>query len=254
VGWKKHDLFFRVVELPFTLGVLCHACYIVFLMSDETRWTWYYTSWILLASLLLARVTSLVLRPVEGSPRSGLAVLLPWVCLLGLIAAWVKISFLHDYRHADNGESTLFEQVAEAKGIGTAFAFDKPGRIAYYSSIRVITLDNLMGNILFQRDLIAQGVNAYAAATGVDTFIGPPVPLNRSGYTNFCQTRYLDSVLFHCVQTGPDAWMPTSVEVYSRIPHADVGALQLDPNQLLWTEQGKVSFWRITPTVARAAE
>jgi hypothetical protein len=36
--------------------VLCHACYIVFRMSDETRWSWYYTSWVLLASLLLARI------------------------------------------------------------------------------------------------------------------------------------------------------------------------------------------------------
>ena len=254
VGWKRRDLFFRAVELPFALGVLCHACYIVFFMSDETRWTWYYTSWVLLASVLLARVTSLLLRTVPGRPRIALATLLACVCLLGLMAAWVKISFLHDYRHSDDSESTLFEQVAESKGIHTAFSFDKPGRIAYYSNIRVITLDNLMGNMDFQRELVAEGVAAYAAGTGVDTFIGPPVPLNRGGFSNFCEMLYLDSVLFHCIQTGPDTWMPTSVEVYSRIPHADVGALQLDPKQLLWTEQGQVSFWRIVPMVTRAAE
>ena len=40
LGWKRRDLFFRLVELPFVLGVLCHACYIVFRMSDETRWSW----------------------------------------------------------------------------------------------------------------------------------------------------------------------------------------------------------------------
>ena len=251
LGWKRRDLFFRVVELPFALGVLCHACYIVFRMSDETRWSWYYTSWVLLASLLLARVTSFLLPHLArllARPRSVLAMGLAWVCLLGLLAGWVKISFLHFYREPDTGQPFFLQQVAESKGLHTAFSFDKPGQIAYYTTIRVIPLDDLMGNMDFQWQLIARGINRYAADHGVDTFIGPPVPLNGEGYKNFCQAIYLDSMLFHCIQTGPATWMPVSVDVYSRVPHSYVGSLQLGPAQLLWTQPGQVSFWRIQPT------
>lgn len=250
LAWKKRDLFFRAVELPFALGVLCHACYIVFRMSDETRWSWYYTSWVLLASLLLARVASLLLPPIATLLRRSCTVLsqsLAWVCLLLLPVAWFKISYLHFYRDPDSGQPLFLQQVAQSNEIHTAFSFDKPGQIAYYTTIHVIPLDNLMGNMNFQRELIARGVTRYAADHDVDTFIGPPVPLNRDGYKNFCQVVYLDSMLFHCIQTGEATWMPVSVDVYSRIPHAYVGSLQLDPKQLLWTQPGQVSFWRIQP-------
>jgi hypothetical protein len=250
LGWKRRDLFFRVVELPFALGVLCHASYIVFRMSDETRWSWYYTSWVLLASLLLARVTALLLPHLArllGRPRSALAMALAWACLLVLFAGWLKISYLHFYRYPNSGQPLFLQQVADSKGLHTAFSFDKPGQIAYFTTIRVIPLDNLMGNMDFQRQLIAQGINRYASDHAVDTFIGPPVPLNADGYKDYCQAIYLDSVLLHCIQTGPATWMPVSVDVYSRVPHAYVGTLQLDSAQLLWTQPGQVSFWRIKP-------
>jgi len=250
LGWKRRDLFFRAVELPFALGVLCHASYIVFRMSDETRWSWYYTSWVLLASLLLSRVTSLLLPPLarlQAHSRSILTQSLAWVCLLVLLIGWVKISYLRFYRDPDSGQPTYLQQVAQSKGLHTAFSFDKPGQIAYFTSIRVIPLDDLMGNMDFQRQLIASGVNQYAADHGVDTFIGPPVPLDDAGYKDFCQVIYLDSMLFHCMQTAPATWMPISVDVYSRVPHAYVGSLQLDQNQLMWTQAGQVSFWRIQP-------
>jgi hypothetical protein len=254
LGWKRRDLFFRAVELPFTVGVLCHACYIVFRMSDETRWSWYYTSWVLLASLLLARVTSLLLphlaRLLHRS-LSALAMTMAWACLLLLLASWVKISFLNFYRSPNSGQPLFLEQVAQSKGLHTAFSFDKPGQIAYYTSIRVITLDDLMGNMAFQRQLISEGINRYAADHEVDTFIGPPVPLNNDGDHNFCHVIYLDSILFHCIQTGPQTWMPVSVDVYTRIPHAYVGTLQLDQKQLLWTQPGQVSFWRIQPAAEK---
>jgi len=252
LGWKRRDRFFRAVELPFALGVLCHACYIVFRMSDETRWSWYYTSWVLLASLLMARVTSLLLQPLaslRGRSHSVLAQSMAWACLLVLLVGWVKISYLRFYRDPDSGQPIYLEQVAQSKGLHMAFSFDKPGQIAYFTSIRVIPLDDLMGNMDFQRQLIAQGVNRYAADHGVDTFIGPPVPLDDSGYKEFCQVIYLDSMLFHCIQTGPATWMPDRVEVYSRVPHAYVGSLQLDQKQLLWTQPGQVSFWRILPAL-----
>ena len=248
---KKRDLFFRAVELPFALGVLCHAAYIVFRMTGETRWSWYYTSWVLLASLLLARVTSLLLPSLAAllaRSQSFLAQSLAWACLLLLLVTWFKISYLHFYRDPDSAQPLFFQQIAQSTGLHTAFSFDKPGQIAYYTTIHVIPLDNLMGNMDFQRQLIARGVNRYAADHAVDTFIGPPVPLNRDGYRIFCQVVYLDSMLFHCVQTGDATWMPVSVDVYSRIPHAYVGTLQLDPRQLLWTQPGQVSFWRIQPT------
>jgi hypothetical protein len=257
LGWKRRDLFFRVVELPFTLGVLCHATYIVFRMSGETRWSWYYTSWILLASLLLARVASLLLPPLAkrlGRAPTALAMPIAWACLLLLATAWVKESYLNFYRCPNPGYLIDFEPTAEANGLRLAFAFDKPGQTAYYTPLRVIPLDNLMGNLDFQRQLVAEGVNRYASVNAVDSFIGPPVPFDRSAQQSFCEVLYLDSVLFHCIQTGPSAWMPTSVDVYSRIPHSYVGTLQLSPSQLLWTGNDEISLWRIVPQTADKRE
>ena len=174
-------------------------------------------------------------------------------CLLVLLAGWVKISFLHFYRSPDSGPPYFLQQVAGSRGLHTAFSFDKPGQIAYYTTIRVIPLDDLMGNMDFERQLIARGINGYAADHSVDTFIGPPVPLNIDGYKDFCQVIYLDSMLFHCIQTGIATWMPVSVNVYSRASRIPMsGVCNWVRRSCFGPQPGQVSFWRIQPIQSTA--
>lgn len=92
MAWKGRDAFFFTIEVPFAFGVLLHAAYITFYMSSETRWSWYYTSWILLASILLARIGALAL--VRRPRLAGLACAL---CVLVLAGLWFKLSYRKFY-------------------------------------------------------------------------------------------------------------------------------------------------------------
>lgn len=245
VALRKRDLFFRVIEVPFAFGVVCHALYIALFMSNETRWSWYYTSWILLASLLLARAASLVVEPRGRAWLSHMW--LSAASLLALVIVWTAISYprlllpVHD-------AGDVSAQMLDKSGVKTVFTFDKPGRLAYLSHVRVIPLDALMGDVHFEREL-AKGVNAYVLKNRVDGFIGPPVPFDRDGASSICRRTYLDSVEFFCAPTSDGTWMPTKVEVFSRMTGADAGPLALKESDLLSTQAGEVSIWRLEPDV-----
>ena len=67
--WRKQrDRWFLFAELPFFLGILMHAAYITLRMTEETRWTWYYVSWAMLAALTASRATGM---PVSGGSGKG---------------------------------------------------------------------------------------------------------------------------------------------------------------------------------------
>jgi hypothetical protein len=245
VAIRKRDLFFRVVELPFFLGVLCHAAYIVLKMSSETRWSWYYTSWILLGAVLLARAGSVVLaeRRWLVAPMSAGIVLL-------LAVAWVKVSYHMKYLGPDFRPTAAFNQIVyDQAGIHSAFVYDEPGVIAYYSDIRLVPLDGLMGDVAFQHGLATKGVNAVAMADHINGFIGPPVPYDEADAKGYCETIFLSAVKMHCVADGPGQWQVTGAEIYSRVPSASAGTLRLERDQLVWSQKKRVAVWSILPSV-----
>ena len=64
--WRKQrDRWFLFAELPFFFGILMHAAYITLRMTRETRWTWYYVSWALLAALTASRAAACLFRAVR---------------------------------------------------------------------------------------------------------------------------------------------------------------------------------------------
>jgi len=244
----KRDLFFRVVELPFTLGVLCHGAYIVFRMSSETRWSWYFTSWMLIAGIMAARVVADIAGRLPAAVAPALKSALAYGCLLFLAAVWVKSSYLHTTRMADTGRPTDFQDaVANTAGIHTALAFDYPGRFAYYSDVRIVPLDGLMGDRHFQQELATGGIAQYVAVNHIQGFIGPAIPMDDATAANFCHHIHNGAVQFNCVQTGPNAWDVRSANVYSRLPHGFAGTLLLDDADIVWTEPNLVSVWRLHP-------
>src|SRR6185312_1155818 len=68
--WRKqNDRWFQFAELPFFVGIVLHGSYITLRMTGETRWTWYYVSWALLAALTASRATACLFRMAPN--RSG---------------------------------------------------------------------------------------------------------------------------------------------------------------------------------------
>ena len=196
--WRR-DLFFRTVEVPFALGVLCHAAYIAFVMSSETRWSWYYTSWILLASVLMARVASILLEQ-----RRVLVTPVGVVCVLILAVGWWKGSYKRIVYGPEMIPPASFNEVVyKQAGLRRVFAYDQPGLLAYYSDVKIVPLDGLMGDMKFQKDLATKGIQAVAEENHIDGFIGPPVPITDSTQKPLCETVYLSTEQFHCVPSGP---------------------------------------------------
>lgn len=245
VAVRKRDRFFRVVELPFFLGVVCHGAYIVLRMSIETRWSWYYTSWILLAAVLLARAGSVVLaeRKWIVAPVSAVIVVL-------LAVAWVKVSYRKIYLGPDFRPTAALNETIEAAKIHSAFVYDEPGVMAYYSNVRMVPLDGLMGDLKFQHDLATKGVNAVAVEDHIDGFIGPPVPFGEADAEGYCEKMFLSAAKLNCAADGPGQWQVTGVDIYSRVPNVSAGNLRLDRDQLVWSERKRVAVWRIHPSAA----
>jgi hypothetical protein len=238
----SNDTFFRVVELPFTFGVLIHACYIAFVLSSETRWSWYYTSWILLASILFSRVLALILASRSIALRNGLAI----TSLVVLFLVWLGMS---ERKLAHFNPATVAvgyqENMSDRLHLHTVLAFDKPGRMAYYTDVRVIALDGLMGDLNFQHDLATKGIAAIDAKDHVEGFVGPPQPLDAGGRTLFCDHVFLSAVQFHCVSSGEGQWIIDGVEVFARLTGASAGRLALPPQNLVWNFPHEVAVWRL---------
>jgi hypothetical protein len=245
VALQKRDTFFRVVEVPFLLGVIVHGSYILLRMSSETRWTWYYTSWILLGAVLLARAGSVVL-----APRQWLVAPTAVILVLFMAGGWVKFSYKRCYLGPSlRPPQSLIDAVSRKSGIRNAFVFDEPGYLAYFSDLKLIPLDGLMGDVAFQHDLATKGVHAVATKYQIDGFIGPGEPFDKASANNYCDQLFLASVELHCEADGPGQWRVISADVYSRVPSALAGRLQLDQDQIVWSEKNLLTVWRITPTV-----
>jgi hypothetical protein len=243
VAINKRDLFFRVVEVPFTLGVLIHAGYIVLRMSSETRWSWYYTSWILLGGVLLARVGSILM-----ARKRDLALPVAALCVLLLAGAWFKMSYTKAYLQPDRRTPAAFNEVVYRQaGVHSAFAYDEPGMLAYYSDIHIIPLDGLMGDMEFQQDLATKGILAVAAKHHIDGFIGPPMPFDTAESKSFCERFFLSAETLHCTQQGANKWQATSLDVYARVPSGPAGTLVLNPQRIVWSDKKWVAVWRINP-------
>ncbi len=238
---KQHDLFHRSIELPVAAGVLLHALYIVFIMSSETRWSWYYTTWTLLASVLLARVLSLPTRQDKNLQKAALAATVTALLLFFFVADLRGFAH-HEPKNQDPGFQS---NAVERAGLHTLLAFDKPGRIAYYSTAQIVPLDGLMGDLRFQRELASHGIVPFNREHHVDGFIGPPQPMDDGAKRLYCDNVFLSSVQFHCVPAGPGLWTIDRAEVFARLTQTPAGSVVLDPGALVFNQPGYVAVWRL---------
>ncbi len=241
VAFWRRDLFFRSVELPFALGVLCHLLYIVFVMSSETRWTWYYTSWMLLGGVLLARAASVVF---DG--RSQLATA---VCVLAAVVAagaWYKVSYLKFLRGPDTRPPAAFNaEVYGRLGVRRAIAFDEPGVYAFFSDIEIVPIDGLMGDLAFQHELATKGIQEFVDRAKIDAFIGPDSPMDEAGANQVCRRVFLSSEQFRCERQADGRYRVVGVDIYARVPSKPAGTLVLDPDKVIWRLPHAIEVWRL---------
>ena len=251
VLWRRQrDRWLLYAELPFFAGVLMHAAYITLRMTSETRWTWYYTSWALLAALAAARASAYLLRPAHNmQQRNAIAIA---CALLASLALFQHYGWKHSKLQTLPLPAVVFEQAVEQQDhIQRVLAYDQPGAMAYYSKISVVPVDGLMGNLDFQKELAQQGLQEFLRREKIQAFVGPPVPLDDWGRRTYCEQVFLESTRFTCAPLGQGLWTITGVEVYARRPFQPAGYLKLPATQLIWNLPNYVAVWRITQPEAR---
>lgn len=254
----QRDRWLRYVEFPFFLGILAHAAYILLRMTSETRWTWYYVSWALLAALTASRATACMFRAVKAvSQRRGytfeMAVRSAGMVLAALIslALWYRMGWNHSQQQV--AEQTTLPALRNAIAEGNlhrVLAYDQPGGMAYFTRLSVVPLDGLMADRQFQSELSERGVQDFIRKKDIDGFIGPPVPFGIWGKQTYCGHLFLESTKYTCEPwtrgpNGEPRWMITGVEIYSRLPLAPAGYVGLPPSAILWTGKNYVTVWRI---------
>lgn len=262
--WRRQrDRWLLFAELPFFLGVLMHAAYITLRMTSETRWTWYYVSWALLAALTSARAAACILRapaPNDSAHPGGRANMLRTVAmaaaLLVSVLVWYKMGWKHSREQvAENTAIPAMSQTLEADHVQRILAYDQPGGMAYFTRLSVVPLDGLMADRQFQTELAQHGIADFIRQDNMDGFAGPDVPLDDGGRQTYCGKLFLESTRYTCEPWTPAAdgtaqWMITGVEVYSRLPLAPAGFISLSPSNIVWTRQHYLTVWKINASDA----
>ena len=177
----------RIVLLPLAAGVLAHAIYIVGYTDHNTHWSWYYVPGVILLAFLLAiggDGLSRRFRPRAWRIAVGITVIL--LTAWGLVRGWAR------YRNADaSSHNQLLLRILPATphdrwsvqfagwmdshlppGAGVLVS-DYPGALAYYSSLRIIPADGLMGDFEFDGELRRGGLERYLAAHDIRYYLGP---------------------------------------------------------------------------------
>ena len=258
--WRRQrDRWFLFAELPFFIGIVFHAAYITLRMTSETRWTWYYVSWALLAALTASRAAACIFRMAAGRMTNGNFSVAATLRSAGIVFAlilslllWYRMGFAHSREQmAENTRIPEMRRVLQADHLNRLLAYDQPGGMAYFTRLDVVPLDGLMADRQFQTDLAQRGINNFIQKDHIDSFAGPTVPFDAWGKQTYCGRIFLESTRYTCKPwtNGPNGeaqWMITGVEVYSRLPLAPAGYIPLPPSNIVWTGKNYVTIWKIS--------
>jgi hypothetical protein len=261
--WRRQrDHWFLFVEMPFFTGILCHAAYITLRMTSETRWTWYYVSWALLAALTASRAAGCLFRNAfngaETSNSSASRILRSAGMVLAILLSvllWYKTGWKHSREQAaENTRIPALRQVLATNHLDRLLAYDQPGGMAYFTRSEIVPLDGLMADREFQTQLSQRGIGNFIRTDQIVGFAGPPVPFGTWGRDTYCGHLFLESTKYTCEPwtpgpKGEPQWMITGVEIYSRLPLAPAGYIPLPPSNIIWTGKNYVTVWKISSTL-----
>ncbi len=147
-------------------GVLAQDLYIVLYTNHNTHWAWYYVSGSLLATLLLCAAADVAMQRGAWLRRRGVAV----------AAAASHNQFIVEYlpRSTDERWEIQFAQYMDRTlpaGAGV-LVFDYPGHLAFYSSLRIVAADGLMGDFRYDADLRRRGLRRVLLDHAIEYYIG----------------------------------------------------------------------------------
>lgn len=230
----------RLVLGSMAVGVVAHALYITLYTDHNTHWSWYYVTGVLLTALLACAAADGVGARVPRLPTRALAVaaialLVTW----GLVRVWA--------RFANSGASShnqfVFRVLTPAReprwevqfarhlegalpAQAGVLAFDYPGALAFYSSLRIVPADGLIGGYAYDTEVRGRGLAAYLTAHRVGYYFGelsePPDSCRAEAIFAPLERRDVGSLIL-C----PKDLLATSDQVVRGVPAPAVGLYRI---------------------------
>ena len=210
----------RPVVGAMTAGVLAQGLYIVLFTSHHTHWSWYYVVGVLLTTILLCLAAdAITARSALLRSRAVAVFAVALLTTAGLARGWARyrnsgasshnqlvVRFLHPAAN-DRWEIQLARHLDRVLPSGAGvLAFDYPGHLAFYSSLRVVAADGLVDDYRYDAMLRRRGLETFLSDHDIGYYVG----------------RDLDP---------PDSCR--SEPIFAPLSKVDVGALRLCPGNLV---------------------
>jgi len=212
----------RLVMGVMSAGALAQGLYIVLFTNHNTHWSWYYVPGTLLATLVACIVAdAAVARNVVLRSRAVALLGIALLTTAGIARGWAR--FLNSGASSHNQFLVRFLPATASERWEIQFArameralpagagvlvFDYPGHLAFYSSLRIVPADGLVGDYRSDADLRRRGLGGFLSDHRIGFYVG----------------RGLDP---------PDSCRAETI--FAPVERADVGALILCPGNLLTT-------------------
>lgn len=177
----------RLVIGPLAAGVIAHALYVVCYTDHHTHWSWYYVAGVILLAFLVAIAVDAVSqrlprRLVTAATTLAIIAVTAW----GLARGWARFANAdaasHNQLVIQFLPPTPYDRwtIQFARWMEThlpphagVLVFDYPGALAYYTTLRIVPADGLMGDFQADADLRRQGLARWLADHHIDYYLGP---------------------------------------------------------------------------------
>lgn len=175
-------------------AVLLQSIYVVFYLEFGAGWSWYYVIGVLNLTYVVSILAGMIIEPPPGRSfrvSEGVMVLLAGaIFIVGVARSWYKFFdpyFTHKdsfFQSVESGGSNprpvlgawLKSNLPPGSGL---LVEDGAGAIAYYSDLRVLTLDGLIADYSYNDDLLRLGAPRYLEEKRVDYYVGMVDPRAR---------------------------------------------------------------------------
>lgn len=218
----------RLAMGTLAVGVLGQAIYVALFTDHNTHWSWYYVEGVLLGALLLAMVADSILRNrAPQAARRAVAVTITVLTVWGLTRDWARFANSQAASH-NQLVFELLEPTSEERWEvqfarwmsrtlppgSNVLVYDYPGALAYYSTVRIVAADGLVGDYQSNAELLSGGLAAFLSRHAIGYYLAPRATPSDSCFTE---------------------------SIYAPRPRREAGALVLCPENLLGTDEDVVS-------------
>lgn len=222
------------------VGSLIHLLYISLFQGATAQWYW--VSQYLVVALLITELGAYMFEKwidrfmPAGSWRMGLVI----VMMVPVIAmSWLKLR----YEFSFSGVKSLHVQVVDpvesfAKKLdehlpaGTAIlVYDTPGKLAWYSDLRIIPTDGLVNDYAYEEALSIVGIHAFMQKHEIRYLL---TPWQKSG-----------PFLYHRgnLEVLKTDSLAADIRVFSPLSQTDAGGFSFSAKQLIWQAPSPLATW-----------